>query len=163
VSRSRGVFGRPGWSHAKPQIVDSTGVFAFWRLRLFLDTGKRRATFGSPEAPAAPSGAARLRQINDVPKPATIDKAKAKDKRHDLTDGGGLLRGVMPSGSKSRCFKGHLNGKPTKVTIDAFPAFTGKEARDAIRNCARWSGAAAARRTPSGHCGRNKGPLTRAA
>ena len=32
-----------------------------------------------------------MRHINDVLKPATIDNAKAKDKRYDLTDGGGLV------------------------------------------------------------------------
>ena len=31
-----------------------------------------------------------MRHINYVLKPATIDNAKAKDKRYDLTDGGGL-------------------------------------------------------------------------
>jgi hypothetical protein len=32
-----------------------------------------------------------MRHINYVLKPATIDNAKPKDKRYDLTDGGGLL------------------------------------------------------------------------
>jgi hypothetical protein len=48
----------------------------------------------------APSWRARIRYINDVLKPATIDNAKAKDKRYDLTDGGGLVLEVTLSGSK---------------------------------------------------------------
>jgi len=32
-----------------------------------------------------------MRHINDVLKPATIDNAKAKDKRSDLTEGEGLV------------------------------------------------------------------------
>jgi len=71
-----------------------------------------------------------MRHINDVLKPATIDHAKAKDKRYDLTDGGGLVQGVMPSGSKTWRFKYHLNGKLEKVTVGAYPAFTIKQARD---------------------------------
>jgi hypothetical protein len=65
-----------------------------------------------------------MRHINYVLKPATIDNAKPKDKRYDLTDGGGLVLEVMPSGSKTWRFKYHLNGKREKVTIGAYPAFT---------------------------------------
>lgn len=54
----------------------------------------------------------------------TIDNAKPKDKRYDLTDGGGLVLEVMPSGSKTWRFKCHLSGKREKVTIGAYPAFT---------------------------------------
>lgn len=70
-----------------------------------------------------------LRHINYVLKPATIDNAKPKDKRYNMTDGGGVVREVMPSGSKTwrLC---HLNGKREKVTIGAYPAFTIKQARD---------------------------------
>ena len=71
-----------------------------------------------------------MRHINYVLKPATIDNAKAKDKRYDLTDGGGLVLEVMPSGSKTWRFKYHLNSKREKVTIGAYPAFTIKQARD---------------------------------
>jgi hypothetical protein len=71
-----------------------------------------------------------VRHINYVLKPATIDNAKPKDKRYDLTDGGGLVLEVMPSGSKTWRFKYHLNGKREKVTIGAYPAFTIKQARD---------------------------------
>jgi len=52
-----------------------------------------------------------MRHIDYVLKPATIDNAKPKDKRYDLTDGGGLVLEVMPSGSKTWRFKYHLNGK----------------------------------------------------
>ena len=78
----------------------------------------------------APSGATRMRHINYVLKPATIDNAKAKDKRYDLTDGGGLVLEVMPSGSKTWRFKYHLDGKREKVTIGGYPAFSVKQARD---------------------------------
>jgi hypothetical protein len=71
-----------------------------------------------------------LRHVNYILKPTTIDNAKPKDKRHDLTDGGGLVLEVMPSGSKTWRFKYHLNGKREKVTIGAYPAFPIKQARD---------------------------------
>ncbi len=71
-----------------------------------------------------------MRHINYVLKPATIDNAKPKAKRYDLTDGGGLVLEVMPSGSKTWRVKYHLNGKREKVTIGAYPAFTIKQARD---------------------------------
>jgi integrase len=71
-----------------------------------------------------------MRHINYVLKPATINNAKPKEKRYDLTDGGGLVLEVMPSGSKTWRFKYHLNGKREKVTIGAYPAFTMKQARD---------------------------------
>ncbi len=78
----------------------------------------------------APFWVAPMRHINYVLKPATIDNAKPKDKRYDLTDGGGLVLEVMPSGSKTWRFKYHLNGKREKVTIGVDPAFTIKQARD---------------------------------
>jgi integrase len=71
-----------------------------------------------------------MRHVNYFLKPATIDNAKAKEKRYDLTDGGGLVLEVMPSGAKTWRFKYHLNGKREKVTIGAYPAFTIKQARD---------------------------------
>ncbi len=71
-----------------------------------------------------------MRHINYVLKPAAIGNAKAKDHRFDLTDGGGLVLEVSPSGSKTWRFKYHLNGKREKVTIGAYPAFTIKQARD---------------------------------
>jgi len=46
-----------------------------------------------------------MRHINYVLKPATIDNAKPKDKRYDLTDGGGLVLEVMASGSKTWRFE----------------------------------------------------------
>lgn len=46
-----------------------------------------------------------MRHINYVLKPATIDNAKPKDKRYDLTDGGGLVLEVLPSGAKTWRFK----------------------------------------------------------
>jgi len=52
-----------------------------------------------------------MRHINYLLKPATIDNAKAKDKRHDLTDGGGLALEVMPSGTQSRAPTGPALGR----------------------------------------------------
>jgi integrase len=71
-----------------------------------------------------------VRHVNYTLKPATIDNAKAREKAYTLTDGGGLLLEVLPSGSKVWRFKYHLNGKREKVTIGAYPAFSIKSARD---------------------------------
>jgi len=71
-----------------------------------------------------------MRHINSVLKPATVENAKPKDKRCDLTAGGGLVLEVMPSGSKTWRFKYHLDCKREKVTIGACPAFTIEQARD---------------------------------
>ncbi len=71
-----------------------------------------------------------MRHVNYALKPATIDNARPRDKAYALTDGGGLQREVLPSGSKTWRFKYHLNGKREKVTIGAYLAFTIKQARD---------------------------------
>ena len=71
-----------------------------------------------------------MRHVNYVLKPATIDNAKPREKAFALTDGGGLLLEVLPTGSKVWRFKYHLNGKREKVTIGAYPAFSIKAARD---------------------------------
>lgn len=71
-----------------------------------------------------------VRHVNYTLKPATIDNAKAKDKAYALTDGGGLILEVLPSGSRTWRFKYHLNGKREKVTIGAYPAISIKQARD---------------------------------
>ena len=42
-----------------------------------------------------------MRHINYVLESATIDNAKARDKRCDLSDGSGMVLEVMPSGSKT--------------------------------------------------------------
>ncbi len=65
---------------------------------------------------------------------------------------------VVPSASKT-----WRNGKRERVTIGAYPAFTIKQARDRMRNCAHWSSAAGARPKPSVRNRRNRRPLTRAA
>ena len=70
--------------------------------------------------------------VNYTFQPATIDKAKRREKAYALTDGGGLQLEVLPSGSKTWRFKYHLNGKREKVTIGAYPAFTIKQARDRL-------------------------------
>jgi integrase len=71
-----------------------------------------------------------VRHVNYVLKPATIDNAKPREKAFALTDGGGLLLEILPSGSKVWRFKYHLSGKREKVTIGAYPAFGIKAARD---------------------------------
>jgi hypothetical protein len=71
-----------------------------------------------------------MRYVNYTLRPLTIDNAKPRDKAYALTDGGGLLLEVLPSGTKTWRFKYHLNGKREKVTIGSYPAFTIKQARD---------------------------------
>jgi integrase len=71
-----------------------------------------------------------LRHVNYTLRPITIDSAKPREKAYALTDGGGLLLEVLPSGTKTWRFKYHLNGKREKVTIGSYPAFTIKQARD---------------------------------
>lgn len=71
-----------------------------------------------------------MRHVSYVLKPATINNATAKDERFDLTDGGGLVLEVMPSGSKTWRYKYHLNGRREKVTIGAYPAYSIRQARD---------------------------------
>lgn len=71
-----------------------------------------------------------MRHVNYVLKPAMIDNAKPRAKPYVLTDGGGLLLEVLPTGSRAWRFKYHLDGKREKVTIGAYPAFSIKQARD---------------------------------
>ena len=71
-----------------------------------------------------------MRHVNYALKPATIDNAKPREKRYTLTDGGGLVLEVMPSGTKTWRFKYHLDGKREKVTIGGYPSFSIKQARD---------------------------------
>ena len=71
-----------------------------------------------------------MRHVSYVLKPATIDDAKPREKAYALTDGGGLLLEVLPSGNKTWRFKYHLNGKREKVTIGAYPAFGIRDARE---------------------------------
>lgn len=71
-----------------------------------------------------------MRHVNYVLKPLAIDSAKPKDKAYSLTDGGGLIIEILPSGTKTWRFKYHLDGKREKVTIGSYPAFSIKQARD---------------------------------
>jgi integrase len=66
-------------------------------------------------------GDEKVRHTNYLLKPVAIDNAKPRDKAYALTDGGGLLLGVLPSGAKTWRFKYQLNGKREKVTIGAYP------------------------------------------
>ena len=71
-----------------------------------------------------------MRHTNYLLKPVAIDNAKPRVEAYALTDGGGLLLEVLPSGTKAWRYKHHLNGKREKVTIGAYPAYTIKHARD---------------------------------
>ena len=42
-----------------------------------------------------------MRPVHYVLKPATIDNAKPREKAYALTDGGGLMLEVLPSGTKT--------------------------------------------------------------
>ena len=111
-----------------------------------------RGHIGSHRGGGGPAWWPHMRHINCVLTPATIDNAKPKDKRHDLTDGGGLVLEVMPSGSKTWRFKYHLDGKRENVTIGAYPAFTIKRSAQRCagdhQGACRYSGD---RRAHSGH------------
>jgi integrase len=71
-----------------------------------------------------------MRHVNYSLKPVVIDNAKPREKAYSLTDGGGLLVEVLPSGSKVWRFKYHLDGRREKVTLGSYPALTLKGARD---------------------------------
>ena len=105
-----------------------------------------------------------MRHVNYTLRPITIDNAKPRDKTCALTDGGGLLLEVPPSGTKTWRFKYHLNGKREKVTIGAYPAFTIKQARDRHEELrARWSSVGKARPGRSSPLRRHRSSLTSAA
>ena len=53
-----------------------------------------------------------MRHTNYLLKPVTIDNAKPRDKAYALTDGGGLLLEVLPSGTKTWRYKYHLVLRP---------------------------------------------------
>ena len=71
-----------------------------------------------------------MRHFNYTLKPLTIDSAKPRDKAYALTDGGGLMVEILPSGAKSWRFKYHFEGRREKVTLGAYPALGVKAARD---------------------------------
>ena len=71
-----------------------------------------------------------MRHFNYTLKPLTIDSAKPREKAYSLTDGGGLMVEVLPSGAKSWRFKYHFEGRREKVTLGAYPALSVKAARD---------------------------------
>ena len=71
-----------------------------------------------------------MHHFNYTLKPGSIDNAKPRQKAFVLTDGGGLLLEVVPSGKKTWRFKYHLNGKREKVTIGTYPALSIRQARD---------------------------------
>jgi hypothetical protein len=55
-----------------------------------------------------------VRHVNYTLRPLTSDNAKPREKAYALTDGGGLMIEVLPSGTKTWRFKYHLNGKREK-------------------------------------------------
>lgn len=71
-----------------------------------------------------------MRHVNYTLKPLTIDNAKPKGSAYALTDGGGLILEVMPTGSKAWRYKYHFEGKREKVTLGSYPAMTIRQARD---------------------------------
>lgn len=71
-----------------------------------------------------------MRHVNYTLKPVTIDNAKPREKRYAITDGGGLVVEILPSGTKSWRFKYHFEGKREKVTLGTYPAMGVKAARE---------------------------------
>lgn len=71
-----------------------------------------------------------MRHVNYTLKPLVIDNAKPKESAYALTDGGGLIVEILPSGSKTWRFKYHFEGKREKVTLGSYPALTIRQARD---------------------------------
>ena len=114
VTPARDVPGRPKWFNKEPQIVDSTGVSFFDVPGGFSTSQRDGPRSGSPRKPVAPLEAGVTRHVNYVLEPATIDSAKAKDKRYALTEGGGLVLEVPPSGSRTWRFKYCLVGRREK-------------------------------------------------
>ncbi len=58
-----------------------------------------------------------------------LRKAKPTAKSYELTDGGGLIAEVMPSGTIAWRYRYRLNGKREKVTIGKYPATSLAKAR----------------------------------
>jgi integrase len=71
-----------------------------------------------------------MKHFNYSLTPAEITNAKPKDKPYTLTDGGGLILEVLPTGHKVWRYKYHFGGKRPKVTIGPFPAIGLKAARN---------------------------------
>ncbi len=66
-----------------------------------------------------------------------IKTAKPQDKRYRLTDGGGLVLTVEPSGRKIWRFRYQRDGKDAVVTLGDYPALTLLEARQAALDLKR--------------------------
>ncbi len=71
-----------------------------------------------------------MRHINYSLTPTRINNAKPKERAYRLTDGGGLLVEVLPSGSKTWRYQYSLDGKRTWVTIGRYPEIGVSDARD---------------------------------
>ena len=61
---------------------------------------------------------------------ATITKAKPKEKKYKLYDGGGLFLLVMPTGAKRWRLKYRFDAKEKEYAIGTYPTITLKKARD---------------------------------
>lgn len=75
--------------------------------------------------------------VNYTLRPLTIDNAKPREKAYALTDGGGLLIEVLPSGTKTWRYTYHLNGKREKIAIGLYPTFTNQAGVRSGRRAAR--------------------------
>jgi integrase len=71
-----------------------------------------------------------MKHFNYSLTPAGITNAKPKDKPYSLTDGGGLILEILPTGHKVWRYKYHFEGKRPKVTIGPFPSIGLKAARE---------------------------------
>ena len=71
-----------------------------------------------------------MRHINYSLTPTRINNAKPREREYRLTDGGGLLIAIKPSGSKIWRYQYLLNGKRSWVTIGRYPAISVADARD---------------------------------
>jgi hypothetical protein len=60
-----------------------------------------------------------MRHTNYLLRPLTIDNAKPRDKAYALTDGGGLLLEVLPSGTKTLFWEAGMVGQVLYLEAEA--------------------------------------------
>lgn len=71
-----------------------------------------------------------MRHVNYTLTATRINNAKPKDRPYKLTDGGGLVLAVLPSGTKTWRYQYSLLGKRSWVTIGRYPEIGVADARD---------------------------------
>lgn len=71
-----------------------------------------------------------MRHVNYTLTATRINNAKPKDRPYKLTDGGGLVLSVLPSGTKTWRYQYSLLGKRSWVTIGRYPEIGVADARD---------------------------------